>query len=271
MKSESEETVPVPEYLRCRRNDGGGWRCKRRVLENKKYCEVHYLQYEERKARDQRHCRRRITDDGDDDQQRRRKIRDEQEKVDEKKDLTSGDQSIEEEEEVSTLRAPMVLQNADKKIPSIDEDGHDMIDIYLKVIKLLLSSIKSDVAAEEGMEPDQYILMHAWKILNDDSILAFAVDLSQKVTLRIVRNPGDKISVFVKTLEKGTVLCTPRDVFEMLPVLYEIFVKTVEGKTMIVGVHPSDTIKDVKKFSEDLSLADYSAIRLLFSGKIAPR
>ncbi|XP_050227373.1 lysine-specific demethylase JMJ28 isoform X2 [Mercurialis annua] len=35
---------PLPEHLRCKRTDGRQWRCNRKVLEDKKLCEVHHLQ-----------------------------------------------------------------------------------------------------------------------------------------------------------------------------------------------------------------------------------
>lgn len=34
----------LPDHLRCKRTDGRKWRCKRRVMENVKLCEIHYLQ-----------------------------------------------------------------------------------------------------------------------------------------------------------------------------------------------------------------------------------
>ncbi|KAK6914120.1 WRC domain [Dillenia turbinata] len=392
MKEENEETVP--EDFRCCRKGGGSWRCKRRVLENKKFCQVHYLQNEEKKARERRrHLRRhksrnrRITDE---DERRPRDIRDQRENLDEKKDLTARVQSTDEEEKVCALQPPIIegsmLQNADKRIQSVPDmmKGTEAIrnlkkmfcqkegisehlqqlfsdSGQLKVAQTLISygvhggstpylfipdsisgavpvlvniptkmktilvalrpheticSIKSDIAAKEGIEPDQYSLMYAGKILDNDMILDSAVDLLQKATLLMVTNPGDKISVLVKTLEKGTaevevmLLHTVNDVkalvgclsglavrdydliysgvvldgiktlasysldikegsvFEMLPVQNQILVKTVEGKTLIICVQPSDTIKDVKKkVSEKLNSADYSGIRLLFSGK----
>ncbi|XP_014517818.1 lysine-specific demethylase JMJ25 isoform X3 [Vigna radiata var. radiata] len=39
-----EEGKAVPEHLRCNRSDGRQWRCRRRVMENLKLCEIHYLQ-----------------------------------------------------------------------------------------------------------------------------------------------------------------------------------------------------------------------------------
>ncbi|KAF8411244.1 hypothetical protein HHK36_003791 [Tetracentron sinense] len=39
-----EEGEALPDHQRCRRNDGRQWRCVRRVMDNKKYCELHYLQ-----------------------------------------------------------------------------------------------------------------------------------------------------------------------------------------------------------------------------------
>ncbi|XP_068497063.1 lysine-specific demethylase JMJ28-like isoform X2 [Phaseolus vulgaris] len=40
----AEEGKVVPEHLRCNRTDGRQWRCRRRVMENLKLCEIHYLQ-----------------------------------------------------------------------------------------------------------------------------------------------------------------------------------------------------------------------------------
>ena len=34
----------LPDHLRCNRTDGRQWRCKKRVKENMKLCEIHYLQ-----------------------------------------------------------------------------------------------------------------------------------------------------------------------------------------------------------------------------------
>ncbi|KAH7545899.1 hypothetical protein FEM48_Zijuj01G0142600 [Ziziphus jujuba var. spinosa] len=38
------EEEPLPDHLRCNRSDGRQWRCKRKVMENMKLCEIHYLQ-----------------------------------------------------------------------------------------------------------------------------------------------------------------------------------------------------------------------------------
>ncbi|WCJ26916.1 Transcription factor jumonji (jmjC) domain-containing protein [Euphorbia peplus] len=35
---------PLPDHLRCKRTDGRQWRCNRRVMEDKKLCEIHHLQ-----------------------------------------------------------------------------------------------------------------------------------------------------------------------------------------------------------------------------------
>ncbi|EEF37719.1 conserved hypothetical protein [Ricinus communis] len=35
---------PLPEHLRCKRTDGRQWRCNRRVMDDKKLCEIHHLQ-----------------------------------------------------------------------------------------------------------------------------------------------------------------------------------------------------------------------------------
>ncbi|TYI59303.1 hypothetical protein E1A91_D10G026400v1 [Gossypium mustelinum] len=34
----------IPDHLRCNRTDGRQWRCKRRVMEGKKLCELHHIQ-----------------------------------------------------------------------------------------------------------------------------------------------------------------------------------------------------------------------------------
>ena len=39
-----EEEEALADHLRCSRTDGRQWRCKRRVMENMKLCEIHYLQ-----------------------------------------------------------------------------------------------------------------------------------------------------------------------------------------------------------------------------------
>ncbi|CAL0312014.1 unnamed protein product [Lupinus luteus] len=40
----TEEEEALPDHLRCGRTDGRQWRCRRRVKENLKLCEIHYLQ-----------------------------------------------------------------------------------------------------------------------------------------------------------------------------------------------------------------------------------
>ncbi|KAK4252742.1 hypothetical protein QN277_014351 [Acacia crassicarpa] len=39
-----EEEGVLPDHLRCSRTDGRQWRCRRRVMDNLKLCEIHYLQ-----------------------------------------------------------------------------------------------------------------------------------------------------------------------------------------------------------------------------------
>ncbi|KAJ6769727.1 hypothetical protein OIU79_020564, partial [Salix purpurea] len=42
---------PLPDHLRCKRTDGRQWRCNRRVMEDKKLCEIHHLQGRHRQYR----------------------------------------------------------------------------------------------------------------------------------------------------------------------------------------------------------------------------
>ncbi|KAK6917445.1 WRC domain [Dillenia turbinata] len=51
MKKGKQEDLPVPDHLRCRRTDGRQWRCKRRVLESKTLCEVHFQRGQKRRPR----------------------------------------------------------------------------------------------------------------------------------------------------------------------------------------------------------------------------
>ncbi|XWS18284.1 hypothetical protein CRYUN_Cryun32bG0030600 [Craigia yunnanensis] len=39
-----EEEGALPDHLRCKRTDGRQWRCRRRVMEGKKLCELHHIQ-----------------------------------------------------------------------------------------------------------------------------------------------------------------------------------------------------------------------------------
>ncbi|KAJ7946891.1 lysine-specific demethylase JMJ25-like [Quillaja saponaria] len=47
-----EEEEALPDHLRCKRTDGKQWRCGRRVMENLKLCEIHYLQGRHRQHRE---------------------------------------------------------------------------------------------------------------------------------------------------------------------------------------------------------------------------
>lgn len=47
-----EEEETLPDYLRCKRTDGKQWRCKRRVMDNLKLCEIHYLQGRHRQCKE---------------------------------------------------------------------------------------------------------------------------------------------------------------------------------------------------------------------------
>ncbi|PIN00777.1 hypothetical protein CDL12_26718 [Handroanthus impetiginosus] len=45
------ENDPPPDELRCKRTDGRQWRCKRRVMDGKTLCDIHYLQGKHRQNR----------------------------------------------------------------------------------------------------------------------------------------------------------------------------------------------------------------------------
>ncbi|TYK13094.1 lysine-specific demethylase JMJ25 [Cucumis melo var. makuwa] len=47
-----EEDEALPDHLRCKRTDGKQWRCKRRVMDNLKLCEIHYLQGRHRQCKE---------------------------------------------------------------------------------------------------------------------------------------------------------------------------------------------------------------------------
>lgn len=47
-----EEEEALPDNLRCSRTDGRQWRCKRRVMDDLKLCEIHYLQGRHRQVKE---------------------------------------------------------------------------------------------------------------------------------------------------------------------------------------------------------------------------
>ncbi|KAL9452632.1 hypothetical protein AB3S75_008426 [Citrus x aurantiifolia] len=47
-----QEEEDLPDHLRCKRTDGKQWRCNRRVMEDKKLCELHHLQGRHRQNRE---------------------------------------------------------------------------------------------------------------------------------------------------------------------------------------------------------------------------
>ncbi|XP_021815439.1 lysine-specific demethylase JMJ25 [Prunus avium] len=47
-----DEEGALPDHLRCGRTDGRQWRCKRRVMDDMKLCEIHYLQGRHRQFRE---------------------------------------------------------------------------------------------------------------------------------------------------------------------------------------------------------------------------
>ncbi|KAI4342948.1 hypothetical protein MLD38_027508 [Melastoma candidum] len=47
-----EAAEPLPDHLRCNRTDGRQWRCRRRVMDGKKLCEIHYLQGKHRQNKE---------------------------------------------------------------------------------------------------------------------------------------------------------------------------------------------------------------------------
>ena len=51
MQEGQEDTALLPDHLRCKRTDGRQWRCNRRVMEDKKLSEVHYIQGRHRQYR----------------------------------------------------------------------------------------------------------------------------------------------------------------------------------------------------------------------------
>ncbi|CAJ2678394.1 unnamed protein product [Trifolium pratense] len=51
-KSSSANEEILPDELRCGRTDGKQWRCKRRVMDSLKLCEIHYLQGKHRQYRE---------------------------------------------------------------------------------------------------------------------------------------------------------------------------------------------------------------------------
>jgi ubiquitin C len=95
---------------------------------------------------------------------------------------------------------------SDKKIIAIEVRSFDTIQ-----------NIKSIIQAKEGIQSDQYSVVHNGKVLEDDRILS-SLNIPNDTTLHLVFNPKDVLSVFLKTVAgeilklEVKVLFTIRDV-----------------------------------------------------------
>jgi len=95
---------------------------------------------------------------------------------------------------------------SDKKIIAVEVRSFDTIQ-----------NIKSIIQAKEGIQSDQYSVVHNGKVLEDDRILS-SLNIPNDTTLHLVFNPKDVLSVFLKTVAgeilklEVKVLFTIRDV-----------------------------------------------------------
>lgn len=66
-----------------------------------------------------------------------------------------------------------------------------------------VQNIKSTIQALEGIQPDQYSLFHAGKLLDDNRTLA-SLNLQNESTLNLIFNPKDVLLIYVKAPSEET-------------------------------------------------------------------
>ncbi|XP_075654865.1 polyubiquitin 11-like [Castanea sativa] len=128
------------------------------------------------------------------------------------------------------------------------------------------------IQALEGIQPDQYSLFHAGKLLEDNRTLAL-LNLQHVSTLNLIFNPNDVLSIIYaqNRLEDWNTLAhygiEEKSILEFLPAKIQIFVKPHSGSSIVLEVQRLDIICDVKKMIFDKLGTPVNAQRLVFAGK----
>jgi ubiquitin C len=110
-----------------------------------------------------------------------------------------------------------------------------------------IQNIKSIIQAKEGIQPDQYTLIHNGKVLEDEWILSSLNIHNGKVL------EDERILSSLNSPNKITfhLVFHPKDVFP-------IFVRTVDGEMLKLEVKVLFTIRDVKKIVESMTSVNFS-------------
>ncbi|XP_059428171.1 polyubiquitin-like [Corylus avellana] len=101
-----------------------------------------------------------------------------------------------------------------------------------------IQNIKSIIQAKEGIQPDQYTLIHNGKVLEDERILS-SLNSPNEITFHLVFHPKDG---------------------------YPIFVRTVDGEMLKLEVKDLFTIRDVKTIVESMTSVNFSWV-LIYARK----
>jgi ubiquitin len=132
-----------------------------------------------------------------------------------------------------------VKSASDQKIIAIEAMSSDTIQ-----------NINSIIQAKEGIDSDQYTLVHNGKVLEDESILS-SLNISNETTFHLVFNPKDVLPIFVRTVDGETLKLEVKVLFTIRDV------KTIVGSMTNVLNIDCDVIYAGKKLEDCKTLASY--------------
>jgi ubiquitin C len=133
----------------------------------------------------------------------------------------------------------MLNPASDQKIIAIEAMSSDTIQ-----------NINSIIQAKEGIDSDQYTLVHNGKVLEDESILS-SLNISYETTFHLVFNPKDVLPIFVRTVDGETLKLEVKVLFTIRDV------KTIVGSMTNVLNIDCDVIYAGKKLEDCKTLASY--------------
>jgi ubiquitin C len=160
-------------------------------------------------------------------------------------DRTLGDYGIQQDSTVL-----LVPQNAfEMRIYVKTPSGQKIIAIEARSFDTI-QNIKSIIQAKEGIQSDQYTLIHNGKVLEDERILS-SLNIPNETIFHLVFNPKDVLPIFVRTLAGEMLKLEVKVLFTICDV------KTiVESMTDVLNID-WDLIYAGKKLEDCKTLASY--------------